>query len=250
MPLGHDARQNHLLQDLPAADRAVIVPALELVPMRRGDLIYEPGMPLRHAYFPTTSVVSLHYVTEAGESAETAGVGHEGVVGVSLFMGGQSTTGSAVVQIGGHAYRISREALTRALAATRELKPALLRYAQALITQVAQTAACYRHHNVEQQLSRWLLTAADRVPGAELVMTQELVACLLGVRRESITAASATLQRAGHILCRRGHMQVTNTEGLQAHACECYAVVKTELQRLRSMHVERPPGFGAAAEPA
>jgi CRP-like cAMP-binding protein len=250
MPLGHDPRQNHLLQDLPAGELAAIVPALELVLMRRGDLIYEPGKPLRHAYFPTTSVVSLHYVTEAGETAETAGVGHEGVVGVSLFMGGTSTTGSAVVQIGGHAYRISREALSQALAATRELQPALLRYAQALITQVAQTAACYRHHSIEQQLSRWLLTAADRVPGAELVMTQELVACLLGVRRESITAASAALQRAGHIHCRRGHIQVTNTEGLQARACECYGVVKTELRRLRSMQGERPPGFSAAAEAA
>jgi CRP-like cAMP-binding protein len=210
-------------------------------------LIYEPGMALNHMYFPTTAVVSLHYVTEAGETAETAGVGQEGVVGIALFMGGQSTTGSAVVQIGGHAYRLSREALVQALKQTVALQPALLRCAQALITQVAQTAACYRHHTVEQQLSRWLLTAADRVPGGELVMTQELVACMLGVRRESITAASAALQRAGHIQCRRGHIQVTNAEGLKERACECYHVVKSELQRLRGLPGDRPGGFDVAA---
>lgn len=250
MAPGHDPRQNHLLGDLPATDFASVAQALELVPMRLGDLIYEPGRPLRHAYFPTTSVVSLHYVTAAGETAETAGVGHEGVVGIALFMGGQSTTGSAVVQSGGHAWRLTREALMRAFDEAGALQLALLRYAQALITQVTQTAACYRHHSIEQQLSRWLLISADRLPGTELVMTQELVASMLGVRRESITAAAGELQRAGHIQCRRGHIRVLDAPGLQGRACECYDVVRTELTRLRELADGRPPGFIAAAAPA
>ena len=251
MPHGqHDPRQNHLLGDLPAADLAAIAASLELVPMRLGDMLYEPGSQLRHAYFPTTSVVSLHYVTESGETAETAGVGHEGVVGIALFMGGQSTTGSAVVQSSGHAFRMSREALLQAFGGSGALHLALLRYAQALITQVAQTAACYRHHSIEQQLSRWLLAATDRAPGTELVMTQELVAFMLGVRRESITAASGELQRAGHIQCRRGHIRVVNPAGLRARACECYDVVKSELQRLRGLASDRPRSFNAPAAPA
>jgi CRP-like cAMP-binding protein len=171
------------------------------------------------------------------------------VVGIALFMGGQSTTGSAVVQSSGHAFRMSREALLQAFGGSGALHLALLRYAQALITQVAQTAACYRHHSIEQQLSRWRLTCADRLPGTELVMTQELVASMLGVRRESITAASGELQRAGHIQCRRGHIRVIDTEGLRERACECYEVVKRELLRLRGLPGARPASLSASGAP-
>ena len=228
----HNPAQNHLLAALPDAEFAQLCADLEPVPMRLGDMLYEPGQRMTHAYFPTTAVVSLHYVTATGASAETAGVGHEGVVGVSLFMGGDTTPSSAVVQTGGHGYRLDRRLLLVAFEHSSLLKRALLRYTQALITQIAQTAACYRHHSVEQQLCRWLLSTSDRVPAGELMMTQELVASLLGVRRESITNAAGRLQDAGYIRYRRGHISILDSVGLQTVACECYGAVKRELDRL------------------
>ncbi len=202
--------------------------------MPLGKMLYEPGGQLQHAYFPTTSIVSLHYVMESGASAETAGVGNEGVVGVSLFMGGDTTPSSAVVQTAGHAYRMDRHKLKQEFDRAGLLQHLLLRYTQALMTQMAQTAVCNRHHSVEQQLCRWLLLTLDRLPTNELVMTQELVASMLGVRREGITEAAGNLQRAGVISYRRGHIAVLDRSGLEASTCECYAVVKKELDRLLS----------------
>lgn len=205
--------------------------------MPLGQMLYEPGTQLRHAFFPTTSIVSLHYVTETGASAETAGVGNEGVVGISLFMGGDTTPSSAVVQTAGHAYRLDRHVLQAEFNRAGALQRLLLRYTQALMTQMAQSAVCNRHHSVEQQLCRWLLLTMDRVPARELVMTQELVASMLGVRRESVTEAAGNLQTAGYIRYRRGHIAVLERHGLEARACECYGVVKKELQRLlRDVH--------------
>lgn len=226
--------QNHLLAALPAAELELLAPHLELVPMALGQMLYEPGRQLRHAYFPTTAIVSLHYVTESGASAETAGVGNEGVVGISLFMGGGTTSGSAVVQIAGHAYRLEHNFLLQEFNRAGTIQRLLLRYTQALMTQMSQTAVCNRHHSVEQQLCRWLLLTLDRAPSHELIMTQELVASTLGVRRESVTEAAGRLQRAGFISYRRGHIAVINRSGLETHACECYGVVKTELVRLLS----------------
>jgi CRP-like cAMP-binding protein len=202
--------------------------------MRLGQMLYEPGGQLQHAYFPTTSIVSLHYVMESGASAETAGVGNEGMVGVSLFMGGDTTPSSAVVQTAGHAYRLERRLLKQEFERGGLLQHLLLRYTQALLTQMAQTAVCNRHHSLEQQLCRWLLLTLDRLPSNELVMTQELVASMLGVRREGITVAAGDLQRAGYISYRRGHIAVLDRAGLEARSCECYAVVKKELNRLLS----------------
>lgn len=226
--------QNHLLAALPTAEFDVLAAHLELVPLPLGKMLYEPGGQLQHAYFPTTAIVSLHYVMESGASAETAGVGNEGVVGISLFMGGNTTSSSAVVQTAGHAYRLERHLLLQEFNRGGLLQRLLLRYTQALITQTAQTAACNRHHSVEQQLCRWLLLTLDRMPSNELVMTQELVASMLGVRREGVTEAAGDLQRAGLISYRRGHISVLDRVGLEKHACECYAVVKTELGRLMS----------------
>ena len=240
MPSLHHPDQNRLLAALPAAEIDALSDALQLVPMQLGDMLYQPGVELQHAYFPTTAVVSLHYVTAAGESAETTGVGHEGVIGMSLFLGGLTTTGSAVVQIGGHGYRLDRRSLSLAFDRGGQLKIALLRHTQALITQVAQTAACFRHHTVEQQLGRWLLSTADRVPVGEFVITQELVARLLGVRRESVTAAAASLRDQGYIRYRRGHISILDHIGLQSRACECYGVVKKEVGRLLLPLAKRP----------
>lgn len=202
--------------------------------MRLGEMIYEPGAQLQHAYFPTTAIVSLHYVMESGASAETAGVGNEGVVGISLFMGGDTTSSSAVVQTAGHAYRLERRFLMTEFKRAGALQRLLLRYTQALITQMSQTAVCNRHHTLEQQLCRWLLLTLDRLPSNELVMTQELVASMLGVRREGITEAAGKLQAAGYIHYRRGHITVTDRAGLETQVCECYAVVKKEMDRLLS----------------
>ena len=226
--------QNHLLAALPTAEFEALAAHLELVPMPLGKMLYEPGGQLQHAYFPTTAIVSLHYVMESGASAETAGVGNEGVVGISLFMGGNTTSSSAVVQTAGHAYRLERHLLMQEFNRAGSLQRLLLRYTQALMTQMAQTAACNRHHSVEQQLCRWLLLTLDRLPSNELVMTQELVASMLGVRREGITEAAGNLQRAGCISYRRGHISVLDRSGLETRACECYAVVKKELRRLLS----------------
>ena len=223
---------NLLLSALPAADLKSLAANLELVPLALGEMLYEPGSQLRHAYFPTTAIVSLHYVTESGASAETAGVGNEGVVGIALFMGGDTTSSSAVVQTAGQAYRLERRILVEEFNRAGALQRLLLRYTQALMTQMAQTAACNRHHSVEQQLCRWLLLTLDRLPSSELTMTQELVATMLGVRREGITEAAGKLQRSGFISYRRGHISVLNRAGLEHHSCECYGVVKKELSRL------------------
>lgn len=208
--------------------------------MALGQMLYEPGTQLRHAFFPTTSIVSLHYVTESGASAETAGVGNEGVVGVSLFMGGDTTPSSAVVQTAGQAYRLDRHILLDEFNRAGALQRLLLRYTQALMTQMAQTAVCNRHHSVEQQLCRWLLLTIDRVPARELVMTQELVASMLGVRRESVTESAGNLQTAGYIRYRRGHIAVLERAGLEDRVCECYGVVKKELERLLTDVGQRP----------
>jgi CRP-like cAMP-binding protein len=234
MPLLPSPNQNHLLAALPAAELASLTAHLELVPMRLGEMIYEPDAQLQHAYFPTTAIVSLHYVMESGASAETAGVGNEGVVGISLFMGGDTTSSSAVVQTAGHGYRLERRFLMTEFKRAGVLQRLLLRYTQALITQMSQTAVCNRHHTLEQQLCRWLLLTLDRLPSNELVMTQELVASMLGVRREGITEAAGKLQAAGYIRYRRGHITVTDRAGLETQVCECYAVVKKEMDRLLS----------------
>ena len=238
--------QNHLLAALPAAELERLSPHLGLVPMRLGEILYEPGGQMQHAYFPTTSIVSLHYVMESGASAETAGVGNEGVVGISLFMGGDTTPSSAVVQTAGHAYRLAGRLLKQEFNRAGSMQRLLLRYTQALITQMIQTAACNRHHSVEQQLCRWLLLTLDRLPAQELIMTQELVASMLGVRREGITQAAGNLQEAGLIRYRRGHIAVADRAGLEARACECYAVVKKELDRLLS-DVRHPPGLSVVS---
>ncbi|MEO8145738.1 MAG: Crp/Fnr family transcriptional regulator [Betaproteobacteria bacterium] len=233
-PETHNPSQNHLLAALPTADFERLAPKLELVPMRLGEILYEPGVQMQHAYFPTTSIVSLHYVMESGASAEAAGAGNEGVVGISLFMGGESTPSSAVVQTAGHGYRLPSRILKEEFHRGGFAQHLLLRYTQALIMQMTQTGACNRHHSVEQQLCRWLLLTMDRCPGRELVMTQELVASMLGVRREGITEAAGRLQQAGLIRYRRGHIAVIERPGLETRACECYGVVRKEMKRLLS----------------
>jgi CRP-like cAMP-binding protein len=234
MPLVNSPNQNHLIAALPTAEYERLAPHLKLVPMPLGEVLYEPGEQLQHAYFPTTAIVSLHYVMDTGASAETAGVGNEGVVGIALFMGGDTTPSSAVVKTAGHAYRLERRLLKQEFDRAGVLQRLLLRYTQALITQMTQTAACNRHHSVEQQLCRWLLSTLDRVPSRELIITQELVASMLGVRREGITEAAGKLQHAGFIRYRRGHIAVLDRSGLETRACECYAVVRKELRRLLS----------------
>jgi CRP-like cAMP-binding protein len=239
--------QNHLLAALPGKSFAALTARLELVPMQLGEMLYEPAKQLRHAYFPTTSIVSLHYVMQSGASAEIAGVGNEGVVGVSLFMGGDTTPSSAIVQTAGCAYRLERGFLKSEFDRDDSIRCLLLRYTQALMTQIFQTGACNRHHSVEQQLCRWLLLTLDRVPSADLIMTQELVATMLGVRRESITEAAGRLQLAGFIRYRRGHIAVLDRKGLQTRTCECYAVVKKELSRLLTDVLPREGARAATA---
>jgi CRP-like cAMP-binding protein len=234
MSSSHSPNQNHLLAALPAAEFGRLAPHLELIPMRLGETLYEPGGQLQHVYFPTTAIVSLLYMLESGSSAEIAGVGNEGILGISLFMGGDTTPSSAVVQTAGHGYRLQGKLLKEEFNRGGLMQRLLLRCTQALVTQMCQTAACNRHHSIEQQLCRWLLSTLDRLPSNELVMTQELVASALGVRREGITEAAGKLQRAGLIRYRRGHIAVLERSGLEGGACECYAVVKKELGRLLS----------------
>ena len=234
-PLSPD--QNRLLAALPAAEFEHLAPHLELVAMPLGEVLYESGGQLPHVYFPTTSIVSLHYVMENGASSEIAGVGNEGIVGTALFMGGNSTPNRAIVSTGGHGYRLKARMLMEEFhrAEGRRagvMQHLLLCYTQALLTQISQAAVCNRHHSVEQQLCRWLLQTLDRSPSNELTMTQELIAGMLGVRREGITEAAGHLQQAGCISYRRGHITVLDRSGLESRACECYAVVKKELQRL------------------
>jgi CRP-like cAMP-binding protein len=228
----HHPSQNHLLAALPRGEFERLFPRLELVPMHLGDAVYEPGRQLEYGYFPITAIVSLHYVTTSGASLEIAGVGPEGVVGIPLFMGGNTTPSSAVVRTAGHAYRLERRLLAAEFTRAGAMQSLLLRYTQALITQMCQTAACYRHHTVEQQLSCMLLGTVDRLPLQELTMTQELLGGLLGVRRESITEAAGHLQQVGLIKYRRGHVDVLDRIGLQSRACACSVVVQTEMSRL------------------
>jgi CRP-like cAMP-binding protein len=231
-PTGPNQQQNHLLAALPTDEYRRLAPYLEPVALSLGRTLYDSGKPLQHAYFPTSAVVSLYYMTDTGGAVEVAGVGNEGMVGIALFMGGRTMPGTAVVQTAGLAYRLDRERLQDAFSARGAMQGLLLRYAQALITQLAQSAACNRHHTVEQQVSRWLLLTLDRGPDRELVMTQVMVASLLGVRRESVTEAACRLQDGGYIRYRRGHIVVVDRHGLASRACECYEVVKRELARL------------------
>ena len=232
MPTPASALQNQLLAALPTVEFERLAAHLLPVSLRLGEMLYEPGGQLQHAIFPTTAIVSLHYVMDSGASAETASVGAEGVVGISLFMGGDTTCSSAAVLTAGQAYRLERHILREEFERNGPVQRLLLRYTQALLTQMALTAACYRHHSVEQQLCRWLLLTLDRVLSRDLVMTQELVASSLGVRRESVAAAAGRLQHDGLIRYRRGHITVLDRTGLEKRACECYAVVKKEQGRL------------------
>ena len=225
-------KQNHLLAALPAADLIRLAPQLEPVPLPLGAVIYESGGEQGHVYFPTSGIVSLLYVMNDGAAAEIAVVGNEGMVGISLFMGGGTTPSRAVVQSAGWGYRLRGEVLRKEFESGGALQHLLLRYTQALITQMTQTAVCNRHHAVDQQLCRWLLLSLDRLPGDELVMTQELIANMLGVRREGVTEAAGKLQAEGLIRYSRGHIKVLDRKQLEARVCECYAVVKKEYDRL------------------
>ena len=226
-----DPRQNHLLAAVPDAEWQRWRLQLEPVALQLGQVLYESGGVQSHVYFPSTAIVSLLYVMENGASAEIAVVGNEGVVGISLFMGGESTTSRAVVQSAGQAFRLSASRMKEAFGRAPVLH-LLLRYTQALITQMAQTAVCNRHHTLDQQLCRWLLLSLDRLHGSELVMTQELIANMLGVRREGVTEAALKLQKAGLIRYSRGRIEVLDRAGVELRSCECYAVVKAEYDRL------------------
>lgn len=239
----HSPHHNHLLAALHTADFDSLSAHLEPVAMPLGTMLYRPGEQIQHAYFPTSAIISLHHVMRSGASSEAASVGREGVVGVSLFLGGHSVPSSALVQIAGHAYRLERQLLLNQFNRRGSLQRVLLRYTYGLITQMSQTAICNRHHGVMQQLCRWLLSTLDRIPLQELKITQEMVASLLGVRREGITAALGKLQLAGLIHLRRGHISVVNRSGLEILACECYGVVRKEFSRLAE-------GAGEAEQPA
>ena|SRR5450631_875482 len=228
----HSPKQNHLLAALPAEDYARLLPDLELMAMPLGWAVYESGAHMAFLYFPTTSIVSLLYVMESGGSAEIAITGNEGLVGISLFMGGETTPSRAVVQSAGNGYRLKASILKREFALGGNLQHLSLRYTQALITQMAQTAVCNRHHSVDQQLCRWLLLSLDRLQSNELTMTQELIANMLGVRREGVTEAAGKLQSAGLIHYKRGKITVLDRPKLERRACECYRVVKKEFDRL------------------
>ena len=228
----HPPGENHLLAALPTQDYKRLLPHLEPFPLQLAVPLYESGDRLAHVFFPVEGIVSLLYVTENGASAEIAITGNEGLVGIALFMGGESTPSRAVVQSEGHAYRLRAEILKMEFERGGELQHLLLRYTQALITQMAQTAVCNRHHSVEQQLCRWLLLSLDRLSSSELHMTQELIANMLGVRREGVTEAAGHLQKAGLIHYQRGKITVLDRPQLERHVCECYAVVKREFDRL------------------
>jgi CRP-like cAMP-binding protein len=232
MPPVHSTTQNHLLAAFPTAEYGRLAADLELVPMPLGKVLSESGGRMEHLFFPATCIVSLLYVLEDGSSAEIGVVGNEGVVGISLFMGGHTTPSRAVVRSAGHAYRLRAGVLLREFELGGSVMRLLLRYTQALITQMTQTAVCNRHHSVEQQLCRCLLLSLDRMSGTSLTMTQELIASLLGVRREGVTEAAGQLQREGLIRYRRGHIEVLDRAGLENAVCECYAVAKVEFDRL------------------
>jgi CRP-like cAMP-binding protein len=232
VPVGSSPHQNHLIDALPASDYERVVSHMELIAMQLGDVLYESGAKLQYVYFPTTCIISLLYVMEDGASAEIAVVGNEGILGISLFMGGNTTPSRAIVQSAGHAFRLKADLLKHEFERYGPTMHLLLRYTQALITQMAQTAVCNRHHSVDQQLCRWLLLSLDRLASNELSMTQELIANMLGVRREGVTEAAGKLQDAGLIHYRRGRITVLDRPGLEKRSCECYEVVKTEFDRL------------------
>ncbi len=234
MKTPHATTQNHILAAFPAAEYDRLSAHLELVAMPLGEVLCESGDQLQHVYFPTTSIVSLQYVLENGGSAEIAVVGNEGILGISLFMGGNTTLSRAVVRSAGHGYRLKAQLLQKEFNRAGPVLRLLLRYTQALITQMTQTAVCNRHHSVEQQLCRALLLSLDRLSSSTLVMTQELIANVLGVRREGVTEAAGNLQRAGLIRYSRGRIDVLDRPGLEKTVCECYAVVKVEFERLLS----------------
>lgn len=244
----HSPRQNHLLAALPLEEYQRLSPFLELVPMPLGEVLYESGNELRHVYFPTTAIISLLYVMLDGASAEIAVVGNEGVIGVALFMGGETMPNRAVVQSAGHAYRLKGQLLKQEFNRSGELQHLLLRYTQALLTQMAQTAVCNRHHSLDQQLCRWLLLSLDRLPTNEISMTQELIANMLGVRREGVTEAAGNLQKTGLITYRRGHITVLDRAGLR--------VLRGSQERVRSAAsgskhglIRRPPECGIVRNP-
>ena len=232
----HPARANHILAALHLADWAAIEPKLQATVLPLGMVLYESGAQLSHVYFPTTAIVSLLYVIENGSSAEIAVVGNDGVVGISLFMGGDSTPSRAVVQSAGLAYRLRSDSLKRIFSSGGDLQHLLLKYTQALITQMSQTAVCNRHHSIDQQLCRWLLMSLDRLNGNVLAMTQELIANMLGVRREGVTEAAGKLQAAGLIRYSRGRITMLDRAGIEQRCCECYGVVKLESDRLETKH--------------
>jgi CRP-like cAMP-binding protein len=232
MGITPDQSANQLLASLPVAEWERIGPLLEAVDLPLGQVLYESGSKLGHVYFPINAIVSLLYVMEDGASAEIAVVGHEGLVGISLFMGGETTPSRAVVQSAGKGYRLRAADIKAEFNRSGPVMHLLLRYTQALITQMAQTAVCNRHHSLDQQLCRWLLLSLDRLSGNELVMTQELIANMLGVRREGVTEAALKLQKMGLIRYARGHISVLDRPGLEQRVCECYAVVKKEYDRL------------------
>lgn len=234
----HESKLNRLLAALPDAPMERWLPDLALVDMPLGYVLYESGKTEHHVYFPTSAIVSLLYVMENGDSAEIAVVGNEGIVGISLFMGGNSTSSRAVVQSAGKGYRLSAKLMKEEFDQAGPVMHLLLRYTQALITQMSQTAVCNRHHNLDQQLCRWLLLSLDRLPGNELVMTQELIANMLGVRREGVTEAALKVQQAGLISYARGRIKVLDRAGLAKRSCECYEVVKREYDRLLPMQME------------
>ena len=235
----HSPEQNHLLAALSPVERERLYPYLRLVKMPLGKALYEPGDTLRHVLFPVDCIVSLLYVLESGASAEISVVGNEGLIGVALFMGGETTPSRAIVQSAGHAYRLDGQRLKDEFHRSGGLQLLLLRYTQSLITQMAQTAVCNRHHSVDQQLCRWLLLSLDRLASNELVMTQELIANMLGVRREGVTDAAGKLQRLGVIRYSRGHITVLDRPQLEQLCCECYSVVKRESDRIEGMAAVR-----------
>jgi CRP-like cAMP-binding protein len=224
--------QNHLFHAIPTKEWERLIPHIEAVDLPLGKVLCEPGVKMSHAYFPTTAIVSLLYALENGSSAEIAVVGNEGVVGISNFMGGETTSSRGVVQSAGEGYCMKSSIILDEFNRSGPVMHLLLRYTQALITQMTQTAVCNRHHTLDQQLCRWLLASLDRLAGSELVMTQELIANMLGVRRESVTEAALKLQKAGLISYVRGHITVLNRAGLEKRTCECYKAVKSEYDRL------------------
>jgi CRP-like cAMP-binding protein len=232
MRYARDPRQNHLLGALPADDLARLLPHLELIPLPIGRILYESGAQLQHVYFPINAIVSLLYTMDDGTSAESAMVGNEGIVGVSLFMGGEMTPSRAVVQSAGHAYRLPGKLLKNEFFRADSMQGLLLRYTQGLLTQMGQALVCNRHHSLDQQFCRWLLQCFDRLPTPKLTVTQELIAIILGVRREGISEVAVKLQKAGLIEYHRGRITLLDRPGLEARTCECYAAIRKEFDRL------------------